>query len=315
MQGAGQRAQATEAPVSPVRGTQSFVHTLSECWRRPSLTALEVAWRWAFGIPSLILGQYEAKRILAAAPLDMDALRRMTVLYPLAAAQTIAQAMAALLPPLLQVAAWLVPLLLVVWVVWSSLGRTLVLRRADRSLKARPLTLMILQGIRLAALAGSLLAWFLCLEWAGKTTVTGPLLAGEEANLVGYCALAIITTLGLFTLWAVVSWIFSVAPLLAMLRDLGPGQSLAAAFRLGPLKGKLVEINLVMGIVKIALIVLAIVFSATPLPFESVATPEFLVAWWTGVTLLYFVASDFFHVARLMGYLNLWRAFEPKTDI
>ena len=38
-----------------VRGTQSFVHTLSECWRRPSLTALEVVWRWAFGIPALLL--------------------------------------------------------------------------------------------------------------------------------------------------------------------------------------------------------------------------------------------------------------------
>jgi hypothetical protein len=253
-------------------------------------------------------------RILAVAPLDMDALRRMTVLDPLNAAQTIAQALAVLLPPLLQVAAWFVPLLLVVWVVWSSLGRTLVLRRADRSLKARPLTLMILQGIRMFALAASIWVWFLCLTWAGKMTVTGPLLAGEEANLVGYCALAIIATLGLFTLWAVVSWVLSVAPLLAMLRDLGPGQSLAAAFRLGPLKAKLVEINLVMGIVKIALIVLAIVFSATPLPFESVTTPEFLAAWWFGVTLLYFVASDFFHVARLLGYLNLWRAFESKAE-
>ena len=89
---------------------------------------------------------------------------------------------------------------------------------------------------------------------------------------------------------------------------------IAAAFRLGPLKAKLVEINLVMGIVKIALIVLAIVFSATPLPFESVTTPEFLAAWWFGVTLLYFVASDFFHVARLLGYLNLWRAFESKAE-
>ena len=45
---------------------------------------------------------------------------------------------------------------------------------------------------------------------------------------------------------------------------------------------KLVEINLVMGIVKIALMVLALVFSACPLPFESVATPEFLTWWWMG---------------------------------
>ena len=102
----------------------------------------------------------------------------------------------------------------------------------------------------------------------------------------------------------------SVAPLLAMLHNLGVRASLLAAFRLGPLKGKLIEINLVMGIVKIALIVLAMVFSATPLPFETVATPEFMWWWWAGVGVLYFVGSDFFHVARLVGYLRLWRAFE-----
>ncbi len=130
---------------------------------------------------------------------------------------------------------------------------------------------------------------------------------------MGYCALVIVATLGLFTLWAVVSWVLSVAPLLAMLRGLGVTESLAAAFRLGPLKGKLVEINLVMGIVKIALIVLAMVFSATPLPFETVTTPDFLVKWWIGVTVLYFVGSDFFHVARLVAYLQLWRAYERKA--
>jgi hypothetical protein len=140
--------------------------------------------------------------------------------------------------------------------------------------------------------------------------VAQPIAAGQEPNLVLYSAMMIVSTLGLFTAWAVVSWALSVAPLLAMLRDIGAGESLRAAFRLGPLKSKLVEVNLVLGIVKIALIVLAVVFSATPLPFENVTTPEFLRGWWIGVTLLYLVESDFFHVARLMAYLELWRVYE-----
>ena len=44
-----------EAGGPVVRGTQSFVHTLSACWRRPSLTALEVLWRWAYGDPALVV--------------------------------------------------------------------------------------------------------------------------------------------------------------------------------------------------------------------------------------------------------------------
>jgi hypothetical protein len=296
----------------PVRGTQSFVYTLSECWRRPSLTALEVLWRWAYGIPALLVLRHEAMRILQETPVDFAALRNMTVLDPMGSAETMAKAMAALLPAVLRVALWLAPVMVVVWVVVSAVGRTVVLRRVDGRLHRQVGTLIVLQAVRVMALLGGFAVWFWCMKRVAEWTVTGRVASGGEPNLVGYFSLVIVTTLGLFTLWAVVSWALSVAPLLAMLKGLGVGESLAAAFRLGPLRGKLVEINLVMGIVKIALIVLAMVFSATPLPFESVTTPGFLMWWWVGVTLLYLLGSDFFHVARQVAYLQLWRAYEGE---
>jgi len=120
----------------------------------------------------------------------------------------------------------------------------------------------------------------------------------------------ILASLGTFTAWAVGSWALSLAPLIAMLRGVGMRVSMAAAFRRGRMPGKLVEINLVMGIVKIALIVLAMVASATPLPFESVVTSQFMAWWYAGVTLAYLVASDFFHVVRMMAYLEMWRVYE-----
>ncbi len=294
----------------PVRGTQSFVYTLAASWRRPSLTALELLWRWAYGIPALAVVAYEATRVLRATPVDIGALQRMSLLDPMAAAATLSQAIALLLPPVLKVAEWVVPVLGVAWVVVSGLGRSVVLRRVDAQLHARPGTLMVLQAVRMAALAVSFAAWFGAMRGAATYAVNGPIASGQEPNLVLYCALAIVATLGLFTLWAVVSWGLSVAPLLAMRLDLGAGASLAAAFRLGALRSKLVEINLVMGIVKIALMVLALVLSACPLPFESVATPEFMGWWYVGVTVLYLIASDFFHVVQLVAYLELWRVYE-----
>ncbi len=297
-----------------MRGTQSFVHTLSECWRRPSLTALEVLWRWAYGIPVLLVLRYAALRILRETPVDIAALRNMTVLDPMASAATLAKAMQVLVPAALRVALWLAPLMVVAWVVISAVGRTVVLRRVDGRLHSQIGTLIVLQAVRVVALLGSFAVWFWCVEGVAELTVTGPVAAGGDPNLVGYFSLVIVATLGLFTLWAVVSWALAIAPLLAMLRGLGAGGSLAAAFRVGPLKSKLVEINLVMGIVKIALIVLAMVFSATPLPFESVTTPEFLLWWWAGVTVLYFLGSDFFHVARQVAYLQLWRAYGLKEN-
>src|SRR6202012_4539373 len=101
--------------------------------------------------------------------------------------------------------------------------------------------------------------------------------------------------------------VFSIAPLLVLLEDCGIATSLYRSMRLGPLTGKLVEVNLVMGIIKLALIVLAMVFSATPLPFESVMQGAPLYIWWTLVTLMYLVASDFFQVERLMAFVQFWR--------
>ena len=313
---------ANHSPT-PVRGTQSFVRTLTLCWQRPSVTALEIAWRWLYGIPALCAVVYFAREILSrnttgtmslgALGLDKklldDPVGALTA-DPMGAVGKFTGAIAVLMPDVQHIALWLVPVLIAVWIAASSFGRTIVLRRADPALTPRTGTLILLQSIRMVALAASDFVWLRCLDASAHVAIEKPIQAGAEPNLVGYCAMIIVSTLVLFVLWAAVSWVFSIAPLLAMLRNIGTVASLRSALQLGPLKGKLVEINLVMGIVKIALIVLAMVFSATPLPFESVTTPEFLACWWAAVTLVYLVASDFFHVARLIGYLDLWRAYQ-----
>ena len=296
--------------AAPVRGTQSFVHTLVACWKRPSLTALEVLWRWAFGAPALALVATQALGVWRKAQIDTTALRQISLLDPMSAAATLTQVGMQLLPPLLRVAEWMAPLLLVAWIVVSSFGRVAVLRRFDAQLHARPVTLMLLQAARMAALLGGFALWFVSLQAAAVVALNGPIAAGHDPDLVLYCAIVIIATLGMFTLWAIGSWVFSVAPLLAMLGNLGARASLAAAFRLGPLRSRLIEINLVMGIVKIALIVLAMVFSACPLPFESVATTQFMAWWYAAVTVLYLIASDLFHVVRLVAYLELWKSHD-----
>ena len=300
--------------VAPVRGTQSFVRVIEWCWRHPSVTALEVLWRWVFGSFALWLLWREGTAIVAGvtggrndlASLGLD---RLTITDPMGATSRVAVAAGLLLPSVLSAAAWVAPLLLGVWLVVSTIGRTLVLRRVDRAMRVRPVTLGALQLIRVLALGGSLVLWFLLVSWAGATAVTAPLAAGSSPELVEYFAIVIVGTLLLFSLWAVGSWAFSLAPLVAMRLGLGVGASLRVSVGRGPIRLKLVEINLVMGIVKIALIVLAMVLSACPLPFESVMTPTFFLNWTLGVAVLYLLASDFFHVARLVAYLELWRVY------
>jgi hypothetical protein len=94
-----------------------------------------------------------------------------------------------------------------------------------------------------------------------------------------------------------------------MLQGTGVFRSVAQSFRQGALTGKLVEVNLVLGIVRLALVVLAMVFSAIPLPFEADMTGTALSLWWVAVTLWYLVASDFFQVARLAAFVQFWKIY------
>ncbi len=296
--------QVRPAVRAGVRGTQSLVHTLGDCWRRPSLWALEVAWRWLFGIPALWLLYREGTKILAAAPLESTGILQFSLQDPWKAAVVLSDTAAVMTPLIVRSAIWLVPLLSIAWAIVSGVGRSLVLRRFDSSLPFKPLSLIVLQLLRVVALGAVFAAWYFGLQWAATATLSGP----GEPNLLAYLALVICLTLGIFTAWSLLSWVFFIAPLLVLLERISPLASLWRSARLGrEFTGKLVEVNLVMGIVKLALIVLAMVLSATPLPFQSVMTGEALQQWWIGVTLLYFVANDFFQVARLVSFIQFWR--------
>jgi len=293
------------------RGTQSFVEILALCWRRPSLLALEILWRWSFGIPLQALLAYVGWRIWVqtAAQLRATGVFDFSLQYPMQGALQISDAIDVLRAPVLHAAAWLLPLSLVTWAVAAGLGRNAVVRRYRPETPRRPGAMIVLQFLRALALCATFLVWFLAIHWAANfslATASPSSDAGGEPNLVLYCALVIIFSLGIFTLWALLSWVFSIAPLLVLLEGRGIGASLLRSFRLGPLRSKLIEINLVMGIVKLALIVLAMVFSAVPLPFEAQVQGTSLYVWWAAVTVLYLVASDFFQVARIAAFVELW---------
>jgi hypothetical protein len=294
------------------RGTQSFVQVLSECWSRPSLLALEISWRWLFGIPLLVVLLWQGTRVYfaIAAQLANAGIDQFSLTDPMRAAEIASEVYAVVAPPVTQTALWLVPMAVLAWAAVSGMGRNAVLRRYDSSLPRREATLSALQLLRILFLGGSFLFWFAAVQWTAKYS-----LSGDEPNLVLYCAFVIFISLGIFVLWAVVSWVFSIAPLLVLLEKRGWASSLIRSLRLGPLTSKLVEINLVMGIIKLALVVVAMVFSAVPLPFASVMQGPALYAWWVVVSVLYLIASDFFQVARLVAFVELWRGLSVTSQL
>ncbi|MEG9431610.1 hypothetical protein [Terriglobus sp. ADX1] len=296
------------------RATQGFVATLTQVRNHPSWVLLELTWRWLFGIPAVAIVYVQASKVFASVPWRATNIEALTVNQlltdPMKASATIADFAAIVLPGLLHIASWLAPVMLVAWAIVSGAGRTLVLRRMDATLQPRIGTMIALQLLRILPLAALCIVWFFGVQALGRWTIVNPIANGGDPIIMGYVGGVIVLTLGLFVVSALIGWIFSLAPLLSVLNGTGVGGSISQSIRTGGLRSGLIEINLVLGIVKIALMILAVVFSACPLPFQTELTDQFLFYWNCAVAVWYFIASDFFHVARLAGYLQLIR---PQT--
>lgn len=299
--------------TAPLRGTQSLVGQMGWVFSRPLLTAIEVGWRWIFGIPFLVVCLMQAQQILAVLPPESTGLNAIDSQNPWVAAVQLARAWALYEPRLAAVLLWLAPVAAAAWVVVSGLGRNVVLKRIDPALTARlpfrPLQMMVLQAGWLALLSATFWAWFCSMGWVTATHIAD----GAEPDLVGYACWAIFLALGFFTAWALVSWPLSIAPLVMLLEGCNPFQALARSLRLGKaFTGKLIEINLVMGIVNLALIVLAMVLSAVPLPFSDELGANALHLIDAVAVVFYLVASDYFQVVRLKGFQEFWKMFRGE---
>jgi hypothetical protein len=281
---------------------------------RPLLTAIEVAWRWIFGVPLLVVCGAQVQKILAVLPQESAGLANLDPQNPWVAAVQLSNAWSLYQPHVAAVARWLFPVAALAWVVISGLGRSLLLKRIEAnpvsSLRFRPMAMMALQAAWLALFAVTCWGWFRSIAWVAATTIT----PAAEPDLIGYSMGVIFLSLGFFTAWALVSWAFSIAPLVMLLERRSVISALGQSLRLGrAMTAKLVEINLVMGIVKLALIVVAMVLSAAPLPFSDQLGEGTLRGISTVALIFYFVGNDYFQVVRLKGFVEFWKMFRGQN--
>lgn len=293
---------------APLRGTQSLVGQMGWVFARPSLTALEVAWRWIFGVPFLVVCRLQGQRILEVLPPEAAGLGAVDTQNPWLASAQLNSAWMLYEPHVLASLHALLPVAVLAWVVISGLGRGLVLLRME-GLRFRPLGMIALQAAWLALFAVVCWGWYRSIAWVAATHIAG----SGEPDLIGYSMWVIFLSLGFFTAWALVSWPLAIAPLLMLLEGRSALSALGASLRLGKdFTAKLAEINLVMGIVKLALLVVAMVLSAAPLPFSDELGAGALHFVWGVATIFYLVAGDYFQVVRLKGFLEFWKMFRGE---
>jgi hypothetical protein len=277
---------------------------------RPGITALEIVWRWLFGVPFLLVCWNRAQHVLAAVPPERMGLSGIDTQNPWIAATQLGDAWAHYEPLVASELRWIAPFAALAWIIISSIGRSIVLKRIEPRMAFRPGALAVPQAIWLAAFGCVVWCWFRSVGWAAGTHIS----AEGEPDLIGYSMWVIFLSLAFFTVWALVSWVISVAPLVMLLEGCSPGTALARSLRLGRgFTSKLVEVGMVMGIVNLALIVLAMVFSAAPLPFSDQLGSDAMHVVWGGAAVFYLVANDYFQVVRLKSFVEFWRTFRDSA--
>ena len=297
------------ASQRPVRGTQLLVEHMGDVFKRPSLTALEILWRWVAGIPFLILFRQQAEKILTAYPLQSSGFYAIDKDNPWVATRQIAAVWSYYQPHVFAVLHWLLPAYAVAWAVVSGLGRNAVLVRMQPGVRWRPVSMIALQAAWVALFGLAIFGWVHSMQWAAAREIA---IEGEP-NLIGFFIWSIWIALAYFTLFALVSWVLSVAPILMQMENRSAVSALGQAFRLGKgFTSKLAEINLVMGIVKLALMVVALVFSAAPLPFSDEIGPDAMRAITEGAVVFYLVANDYFQVVRQRAFVEFWKVFRGR---
>jgi hypothetical protein len=285
---------------------------MAATWKRPSLGAIELVWRFVAWSPLFLLVLWGLPRMGIDIKFNTALLGPVSAFHPVVAVAALREFFSVLKPlETTRLIGWVVALV-VVWLLASTVGRAMVLRRMEPGLKARWGTLLALGTLRTASVVAIAAFWMSACWWVIRTIVLKAVAAGLEPNLILAFGILVSGTLVLFVLWCTVSWWLQLAPVVSMTRGTGMGASLREARRNPEVRSKLMEINMVMGVVKVCLVVLGMVLSACPLPFESVESQNFLFWWTVFAVLLYLAVTDIYQAVRAAAYLRLWQAYEEK---
>lgn len=274
--------------------------------RHPAIVALEVGWRWLFGIPFLLICRVRLQHVFTVLSPDDAGLGGIDAQNPWIAAVQLSRGISNYEPLIAHELRWLAPAAALAWIILSALGRNFALKLIEPRIRLKPLSMMALQSAWLIVFGGVCWGWYRSMLWVAETHFS----AGSEPDLIGFSIWLIFLSLAFFTIWALVGWIVSMAPVLMLFENRSVASALKEGLRLGkPFTSELVEIGMVMGIVNLALIVVAMVLSAAPLPFSDELGASAMHVVWASATVFYFIAHDYFQLVRLKCFAKFRQIF------
>jgi hypothetical protein len=273
--------------------------SIREIARDPTLLLIEIGWRWTFGAIAILGCSLSAFLFLDSVTVDPRRLQALAALNPLQLAQNIAEGIASLGSVLLRIAFAVGLVLAAIWVLFSALGRYATLARPALTPGASLQVCLLVSVLRAMLTLASIVAWFIAGLFA---TAIGSVTARSGSPNFGLMsAVLLLAFLVIVSVWSMLNWILSLAPLAS---ELSWSQSLRSTLKLiRSRRDELLEISIVNGILRAGLLVIAVLLSVAA---SSVITnTRVLIADLLAIALLYFLITDFLYVARLVAFGKL----------
>jgi len=276
----------------------------------PALLALELLWRWCFGL-ALLAVLFVAYTHVRQAILISDADQAIFASEdPLAIANAGAALIAASQPLLLRVLLRICVVVTVLWVIVGVPGRALVARLIGRRLasdygiaiapdKPRWIAFACLAILRVLMLLILFIGYLAGVLIAMRVNVDRPNLLADALIIAASLALSAVV-------WNAVNWVLSLAPIFVVRDGMGPLDAVVAALafirrRYSFLAAIALWNSTLRGLVATA-ITLAGVATVLWRPPHALWLTALLLAL---ETVVYLVASDYFLLARLAAYSSV----------
>jgi len=265
--------------------------------RDPGMLLAEIAWRWSFGSIAFLLLFISVMALLSSIRVSETDTAAWHSNNPTLMAQALASMLLDSGAKMATVAAGVLPVITLLWIILAAAGRTLTLNRLGKG-EVSFRSMLALHGAR------ALLLW---LAAAGLTAAilfaARVATQGAQIDYFLYYALVFWSVVLIGGFWTIANWYLSLAPICSLQTGSGFFRSTMQAIRLAKAQsGDFGGTSLIFGIVR--LMALAVAFVLCVLPSGLMGTwPRSYTAWVVAVSLAYFAVGDFLYLARMTAYL------------
>jgi hypothetical protein len=273
--------------------------------RDPTLSAVEIAWRWAFALSTISLAIFAMLRLQRAVVILPEEQEMLASRAPLQIAEALLEVWHRIQPLALRLGFIVIPATIVLWIIAATVGRGFVISRIwmPTSTAPRWSSLLVLNILRVLSVFALLAAYVA----SSRATL---LVSSPDAPNYFAAMLVFLILFGLALLvWSFLHWILALACIYAAREQASTFGSLARTARLLRAKGgELASIATLNGTARTLIAVVISLIAAVPLVLYRIP-----VLFWT-VEFVIFVAycliSDILLLARLSAYVE---AMEPAA--